>query len=46
MYEEIINEDGGMVILHTDATGTQWSIPADENNRMYQQYLIWKQENN
>lgn len=46
MYQESINEDGSKSIKFIDDTGSAWSIPADESNRMYQEYLIWKQENN
>lgn len=43
MYEEIIDEEtGGMIVLYTDESGREWSIPANESNRMYQDYLVWK----
>jgi hypothetical protein len=45
MYEEIISDDGSLVIKHFDSNGQVWWIPANESNRMYQEYLIWKQEN-
>ena len=45
MYEEIVNEDGSTVIKKTDG-GNIWWIPAVEENRMYKEYLEWKQGNN
>lgn len=46
MYEEIIDEGtGGMIVRYTDESGKVWSIPANESNRMYQEYLAWKSEN-
>lgn len=46
MYEEIIDEEtGGMIVQYTDDSGKVWSIPVNESNRMYQQYLVWKSEN-
>lgn len=46
MYEEIVNEDGSVVIKYTTEDGELWWIPVNDSNRMYQKYLIWKQENN
>jgi hypothetical protein len=44
MYEEIVNEEtGGITVKYTDATDKVWSIPADPSNRMYQEYLAWKE---
>lgn len=45
MYEEITDEEGLKIIKHTTADGEVWWIPINESNRMYQEYLIWKQEN-
>lgn len=43
MYEEIIDEQtGGMTISYTDESGKVWSIPVNEDNRMYQEYLKTK----
>lgn len=47
MYQELVDEEtGGMIISYTDPEGIQWSFPPNESNRMYQDYLLWKQENN
>ncbi len=47
MYEEIVvDENRPAVIKYTAADGQIWWIPTDESNAMYQEYLIWKQENN
>jgi hypothetical protein len=44
MYEEILDEEtGGMTVRHTDDSGKVWSIPVDPSNRMYQEYLAWKE---
>ena len=40
MYQEIINENGYEFILYVDEDGTQYSIPKDTQNPMYQQYLL------
>lgn len=43
MYEEIIDEEtGGMTIRYIEDGGKVWSIPANPDNRMYQEYLTWK----
>ena len=46
MYEEIVDEETGvMTVLYTEGSGKVWSIPANESNSMYQEYLVWKSEN-
>lgn len=45
MYREVIDEvNGGMTIEYTNEDGKVWSIPVNEENRMYQEYLLWKEE--
>jgi len=44
MYEEIVDQNNGMIVRYTDESGKVWSIPANESNRMYQEYLLWKTE--
>lgn len=45
MYEEITDEKGLTLIKQTTEDGQVWWIPANESNRMYQEYLAWKSEN-
>ncbi len=39
-YEIKVNPLMETTIVRTDDDGKKWSIPADENNSDYQQYLI------
>lgn len=45
MYEEVINDDGVLFIKYTTDSGQTWWIPTNsKENRMYQEYLLWKSQ--
>jgi len=43
MYNEILDENGNIAIQYVSEDGQVWSVPQVDSNRMYQEYLVWKE---